>query len=67
MQNWHWRVLGEIAVASASKWRVFADRRAVTAVEYAIIAGIMVVALVLSVPFIAPELATIFNKVGSEL
>ncbi len=43
------------------------DRRGVTAVEYAIIAGIMVVALVVSVPFIAPSISSIFNNVSTKL
>ncbi len=43
------------------------DSRGITAVEYAIIAGIMVVALVLSVPAIAPSITNIFNHVSSEL
>jgi Flp pilus assembly pilin Flp len=46
-------------------WR--GDRRGVTAVEYAIIAGIMVVALVVSVPFIAPSITSIFNNVSTKL
>jgi pilus assembly protein Flp/PilA len=47
--------------------RLLADRRAVTAVEYAIIAGIMALAVFGSVPAIGPELSTIFNKVSAEL
>jgi Flp pilus assembly pilin Flp len=41
------------------------DRRAVTAVEYAIIAGIVAVALVTSVALIGPRLAAIFQNVAS--
>jgi len=46
---------------------IWGDRRGITAVEYAIIAGIMVVALVVSVPLIGPSLSGIFNHVSSEL
>jgi Flp pilus assembly pilin Flp len=42
-------------------------RRAVTAVEYAIIAGVMAAALVASVPAIAPSLNNTFNKLSTEL
>ncbi len=43
------------------------DRRAVTSVEYAMIAGIVVVAIVLGLPTIGPHLAVTFNSVASEL
>jgi Flp pilus assembly pilin Flp len=46
---------------------VFHARRAVTAVEYAIIAGVMAAALVASVPAIAPSLNNTFNKLSTEL
>ncbi len=43
------------------------DRRAVTAVEYAIIAGVIVAALVVSVTSIGPALSNIFVKITPEL
>ncbi len=43
------------------------DRRAVTAVEYAIIAGVIVAALVVSVTSIGPGLSNIFVKITPEL
>jgi pilus assembly protein Flp/PilA len=43
------------------------DRRAVTALEYALIAGIIAVVLVVSVLKIGPELNITFNSVSSEL
>ena len=46
---------------------VLRDRRAVTAVEYALIAGIIVLVLITSVAAIAPHLNQTFNSVSSEL
>ncbi len=46
---------------------VLVDRRGVTAVEYAIIAGIMVVAIIISLPAIGPELANTFSAVAQKL
>jgi Flp pilus assembly pilin Flp len=43
------------------------DRRAVTAVEYAIIVGVMVAALVVSVPLIGKNLTNIFTFVATPL
>ncbi len=43
------------------------DRRAVTAIEYAIIGGIIVIAVVGSAIKIAPHLNSDFNNVSSEL
>jgi len=43
------------------------DRRAVTAIEYAIIAGVIVAALVVSVTSIGPGLSNIFVKITPEL
>ncbi len=43
------------------------DRRAVTAIEYAIIAGVIVAALVVSVMAIGPSLSNIFAKITPEL
>jgi Flp pilus assembly pilin Flp len=45
----------------------WADRRAVTAVEYAIIVGVMVAALVVSVPLIGKNLTNIFTSVATPL
>jgi Flp pilus assembly pilin Flp len=47
--------------------RSWADRRGVTAVEYAIIVGIMVAALVISVPLIGKNLTNIFTSVTTPL
>lgn len=47
--------------------RLGRDRRGVTAVEYALIALLIVLAIVGSVSKIGPELAVSFNSVGSEL
>ncbi len=44
-----------------------ADRRAVTAVEYAIIAGVLAAVIVASVTAIGPELSNTFNKVATPL
>ncbi len=43
------------------------DRRAVTAIEYAIIAGVIAAAVVGAVSKIGPELTPTFNAVSSEL
>ncbi len=43
------------------------DQRGVTAIEYAMIAGIMVVALITSVATIGPHLAPTFYTISSEL
>jgi Flp pilus assembly pilin Flp len=47
--------------------RKLADRRAVTAVEYAIIVGVMVAALVIGVPAIGKNLTNIFTSVAAPL
>lgn len=46
---------------------VLKDRRAVTSVEYAIIALIIVLAIVGGISRISPEVAVPFNQVASEL
>jgi len=43
------------------------NRRAVTSVEYAIIAGVLAAVIVLSVTAIGPELANTFNKAATPL
>jgi pilus assembly protein Flp/PilA len=50
--------------ARTALWR---DRRGVTAIEYAMIAGVIVIALVTSVTAIGPNLTNIFIKAGAEL
>jgi len=50
-----------------AKLPVWRDRKAVTAIEYAIIAGVIVTVLVASVSRIGPELTPTFNTVSSEL
>jgi Flp pilus assembly pilin Flp len=47
--------------------RTVADRRAVTAVEYAIIVGVMVAALVVGMPAIGKNLTNIFSSVATPL
>jgi Flp pilus assembly pilin Flp len=47
--------------------RSWTDRRGVTAVEYAIIVGVMVSALVLSMPLIGKNLSNIFVAVSAPL
>jgi pilus assembly protein Flp/PilA len=44
-----------------------ADRRAVTAIEYALIAVIIVIAMLGGLTIIGGHLATTFNQVASEL
>jgi pilus assembly protein Flp/PilA len=43
------------------------DRRAVTAIEYAIIASLIAVVIVVAVTDIGTKLPVIFNKVSTEL
>lgn len=43
------------------------DKRAVTAIEYALIASLVAVVIVSSVAAIGSELPVIFNKVSTEL
>jgi pilus assembly protein Flp/PilA len=45
----------------------FRDRRAVTSLEYALVAVLIAVAIFSSVLKIGPELSVSFNQVGSEL
>jgi len=61
------RICHALAIRSRRRWPFLADRSAVTAVEYAIIAGVMVTAIVVSVPAIGPELRIIFNNVAQSL
>lgn len=53
--------------AACARIPLMVDRRAVTAIEYAIIAGVIVTALVVSVSAIGPQVAHPFNQVSSEL
>ncbi len=43
------------------------DRRAVTAIEYALIASLVAVVIVVAVTSIGTKLPVIFNKVSTEL
>lgn len=43
------------------------DRRAVTALEYAMIAGIVVAVIAVGFGYFASDLATQFNNIGSSL
>jgi Flp pilus assembly pilin Flp len=47
--------------------RLLRDRRAVTSIEYSLIALIIVIALITSTIKIGPELVIPFNSVSSEL
>jgi pilus assembly protein Flp/PilA len=47
--------------------RFLKDRRAVTAIEYAMIAGVIIIAIVTGVAKIGSELSPTFNSVSSEL
>jgi pilus assembly protein Flp/PilA len=46
---------------------ILSDRRGVTAIEYAMIAGIIVVAIVVGMTGMGAQLSTTFSKVSSEL
>ncbi len=43
------------------------DRRAVTALEYALIAGLVGVVIVGAITTLGTNLTTIFNKIGSDV
>jgi pilus assembly protein Flp/PilA len=53
------------AIASAQAWKQ--DKRAVTAIEYALIASLIAVVIVVAVKSIGAQLPVIFNKVSTEL
>jgi pilus assembly protein Flp/PilA len=61
------RIGFSLAAAKFRRQTLIADRRGVTAVEYAIIAGVIVTAIVISVPAIGPELASTFSTVSHQL
>jgi pilus assembly protein Flp/PilA len=46
---------------------MFRDRRGVTAIEYALLASLIAVVIIVAVASIGPELNVIFNKVSTEL
>ena len=49
-------------------WSAIAvDRRAVTALEYGVIAGVMAVVLVTAFTTLGGSLSSVFNTVGNEL
>jgi pilus assembly protein Flp/PilA len=56
-----------ISVFSLTQLALLRDRRAVTAVEYALIAGIIVLAIVGGVTAVGKHLTGGFNTVASEL
>ncbi len=58
---------GSVALAGLLRLAETGDRRAVTAVEYAIIAGVLAAVIVASVTAIGPELSNTFNKVATPL
>jgi len=62
-----WRAQYQLSSQRGLGRAFIADRRAITAVEYAIIVGIMVVAIVLSIPTIGPSIKIIFSSVSAEL
>ncbi len=47
--------------------RLLPEARAVTSIEYAIIASIIILALVTSVPGVAPTLIHTFNQIAQQL
>jgi pilus assembly protein Flp/PilA len=47
--------------------RVFSDRRAVTAIEYALIAALIAVVIIAAVTGLGKGVSNTFNKVASEL
>ena len=59
-----WRYTWCYYVRSLSFWR---ERRAVTAIEYALIASIMAFSILLGVTHIGQSLTVTFNNVASEL
>lgn len=51
-----------------SKWKSFAaDEAGSTAIEYALIAGIIAIAIVVSLTAARDELSSTFTKIGTEL
>ncbi len=48
-------------------WRLPRDNRAVTSIEYGLIAVIIILALVASIPGVAPSLIHIFNQITQQL
>jgi pilus assembly protein Flp/PilA len=59
---------GAALAARAGRCRfLWGDRRAVTAVEYSMIAGIIAVAVVASIATMGGSISHIFNNVSSEL
>ncbi len=61
------RILVLMILARLAPVRIWQDRRAVTAIEYAIIAGALAAVIVASMTRIGPELTPTFNSVSSEL
>jgi Flp pilus assembly pilin Flp len=61
------RIGFSLAAAKFRRPALLSDQRGVTAVEYAIIAGVIVTAIVISVPAIGPELANTFSTVSHQL
>jgi len=60
--------MGRVMVHLFHGIKRFADDEAgATAIEYALIAGIVSIAIVASLTGVKTELSTTFNKVGSEL
>jgi len=43
------------------------DKRAVTAIEYGLIAALVAVVIIVSIGLVGTNLGTVFNKVASEL
>lgn len=48
-------------------WSLTQDRRAVTALEYALIAGLVAVVIVGAVTTLGSNVSSIFSKVGSDV
>ena len=56
-----------LTVLRASLQKFGADRRAVTAIEYALIAALIAVVIIAAVTTLGSNVSSTFNKVASEL
>jgi len=53
---------------SVTRWREFvAERRAVTAIEYALIGSLVAVAIIAAVVSMGTDIGTVFNTVATNL
>ena len=54
-------------VSAVEKLRAFKDESGATAVEYALIAAAIALAIIVSVGLIGDELAVLFNSISSQI